>query len=209
MEIFKNGAKFIQLDCHLHTKSDKEFKYEDEENKFLENYINKLKEKEIKVGIITNHNKFNCDEFKNLRKKALKEEIFLIPGVELSVKEGSNGLHVLIAFSDEWIENGNDKINTLLNTAFMNVTENRENENTRCEYDLFNLIEALNRTQKDYFMIFAHVDQKSGLFYECNGGMITTLFSKNILRERTFGLQKSHNNDNYNNFIIIIIVRFL
>ena len=201
MEVFKNGAKFVRLDCHLHTKADKEFKYEDEENKFLENYINKLKEKEIRVGIITNHNKFNYDEFKNLRKKALKEEIYLIPGVELSVKEGSNGLHILIAFSDEWIENGNDKINTVLNTAFMNVTENRENENTRCEYDLFHLIEALNRTQKDYFIIFAHVDQKSGLFNECNGGMITTLFNKNIVRERTFGLQKSHNNDNYNNFI--------
>ena len=36
MEVFKNGAKFVRLDCHLHTKADKEFKYEDEENKFLE-----------------------------------------------------------------------------------------------------------------------------------------------------------------------------
>jgi len=201
MDIFKNGARFVRFDCHLHTKSDKEFKYEDEENKFLENYINKLKEKEINVGIVTNHNKFNYDEFKNLKKKALKEEIFLIPGVELSVKEGSNGVHVLIAFSEEWISNGSDKINTFLDTAFMNVTENRENENTRCDYDLFHLIEALNRTQKDYFVIFAHVDQKSGLFFECNGGMITTLFNKNILREKTYALQKSHNNDNYQNFI--------
>lgn len=201
MDIFKNGARFVRFDCHLHTKSDKEFKYEDEENKFLERYINKLKEKEINVGIITNHNKFNYDEFKNLKKKAIRDEIFLIPGVELSVKEGSNGLHVLIAFSEEWISNGSDKINTFLDSAFMNVTENRENENTRCDYDLFHLIEALNRTQKDYFIIFAHVDQKSGLFYECNGGMISTLFNKNILKEKTYGLQKSHNNDNYQNFI--------
>ena len=201
MDIFKNGARFVRFDCHLHTKSDKEFKYEDEENNFLERYINKLKEKEINVGIITNHNKFNYDEFKNLKKKAIRDEIFLIPGVELSVKEGSNGLHVLIAFSEEWISNGSDKINTFLDSAFMNVTENRENENTRCDYDLFHLIEALNRTQKDYFIIFAHVDQKSGLFYECNGGMISTLFNKNILKEKTYGLQKSHNNDNYQNFI--------
>lgn len=201
MDIFQNGARFVRFDCHLHTKSDKEFKYEDEENKFLERYINKLKEKEINVGIITNHNKFNYDEFKNLKKKAIRDEIFLIPGVELSVKEGSNGLHVLIAFSEEWIRNGSDKINTFLDSAFMNVTENRENENTRCDYDLFHLIEALNRTQKDYFIIFAHVDQKSGLFYECNGGMISTLFNKNILKEKTYGLQKSHNNDNYQNFI--------
>ena len=147
MDIFKNGARFVRFDCHLHTKSDKEFKYEDEENKFLERYINKLKEKEINVGIITNHNKFNYDEFKNLKKKAIRDEIFLIPGVELSVKEGSNGLHVLIAFSEEWISNGSDKINTFLDSAFMNVTENRENENTRCDYDLFHLIEALKKTK--------------------------------------------------------------
>ncbi len=201
MDIFKNGVRFVRFDCHLHTKSDKEFKYDDEENKFLERYINKLKEKEINVGIITNHNKFNYNEFKNLKKKAIKDEIFLIPGVELSVKEGSNGLHVLIAFSEEWISNGNDKINAFLDSAFINVTENRENENTRCDYDLFHLIEALNRTQKDYFIIFAHVDQKSGIFYECDGGMISTLFNKNILREKTYGLQKSYNNDNYQNFV--------
>ena len=66
MEIFKNGAKFVKIDCHLHTKSDKEFKYTDEENEFLKNYINKLKEEKINVGVITNHNKFNLDEYKNL-----------------------------------------------------------------------------------------------------------------------------------------------
>ena len=26
MEIFKNGSKYVRFDCHLHTKSDKEFK---------------------------------------------------------------------------------------------------------------------------------------------------------------------------------------
>lgn len=202
MEIFKNGAKFVKIDCHLHTKSDKEFKYSDEENEFIKKYVNKLKEKNIKVGMITNHNKFNFSEFKALRSKAAKEEIFLIPGVELSVKEGKNGLHVLIAFSDEWINNGTDKINTFLDTVFRNVTENRENENTRSDYDLFRVIEELNRFNKDYFIIFAHVDQKSGLFNECDGGMITSLFKKEFLRDRTYGLQKSYNNDNYNKFVL-------
>lgn len=200
MEIFKNGSKYVRFDCHLHTKSDKEFKYTDEENEFLKNYINKLKEEKINVGVITNHNKFNLDEYKNLKKKALKEEIFLLPGVELSVKEGANGLHVLIVFSEDWISNGNDKINTFLDIAFRNVTDNRENENTRCDFDLFNLIEELNKSGKDYFIIFAHVDQKSGIFNECNGGMIKTLFNKETLKEKTLGLQKSHNNDNYKHF---------
>lgn len=33
MEIFKYGSKLLRFDCHLHTKSDKEFKYT-EENEF-------------------------------------------------------------------------------------------------------------------------------------------------------------------------------
>ncbi|MEI3401758.1 MAG: hypothetical protein V8R51_05360 [Clostridia bacterium] len=126
MEVFKNGFRFVRFDCHLHTKSDKEFKYTEEENEFLNKYIEKLKEENINIGIITIDNKFNYEEYKNLRKKALKDEIYLLPGVELSVKEGSNGLHVLIAFSEEWISNGTDKINTFLDAAFINVTENRE-----------------------------------------------------------------------------------
>lgn len=37
MEIFKYGSKLLRFDCHLHTKSDKEFKYTEEENEFLKN----------------------------------------------------------------------------------------------------------------------------------------------------------------------------
>ena len=32
MEIFKYGSKLLRFDCHLHTKSDKEFKYTEAEN---------------------------------------------------------------------------------------------------------------------------------------------------------------------------------
>ena len=199
MEIFKNGSKFIRFDCHLHTKSDKEFKYTEEENEFIKKYIEQLKEKNINVGIITNHNKFNKDEFKNLKKKALKEEIYLIPGVELSVKEGRNGIHVLIAFSEEWISEQRDNINSFLDNAFKGI-QNRENENTRCNYDLTQAIIELNTYNLDYFIIFAHVDNNSGILNECGGGLIESLFKNEIIRERSIALQKSNNNDKYNNF---------
>jgi hypothetical protein len=45
--------------------------------------IYKLQEENIKVGVITNHNKFDLQEFKILRKEARKKEIFLFPGVFL------------------------------------------------------------------------------------------------------------------------------
>jgi predicted metal-dependent phosphoesterase TrpH len=58
-------------------------------------YVNKLVEQDIRVGVITNHNKFDVDEYNAIAKKARKENIFILPGVELSVDDGANGVHTL------------------------------------------------------------------------------------------------------------------
>ncbi len=101
--IFANGATWIRADFHLHTLKAKEFTYDGDENNFISEYIAGLKKANIGLGIITNHNKFDRDEFKALRKNALKEEIYLLPGIELSVKDGKSGLHALVVFNDEWL----------------------------------------------------------------------------------------------------------
>ncbi len=74
--LFKNGATWCKADFHLHTKSDKEFKYDGKN--FESDYIENLEKANIKIGIITNHNKFNYDEFKELKKKAKAKNIFLL-----------------------------------------------------------------------------------------------------------------------------------
>ena len=124
--MYSNGMTIVRADFHLHTRKDKEFKYTGEDNSFVTKYIDALKEQEIQVGVITNHNKFDVDEFKALRKKAGKNDIFLLPGVELSVKEGSNGVHTLIVFDpDKWLENGTNHIEAFLTEAFAGIV-NRE-----------------------------------------------------------------------------------
>lgn len=200
MDIFLNGAKYLRLDCHLHTNSDKEFKYTKEENKFIQNYINKLIEEKINIGIITNHNKFNRNEFINLKRQALKKDIYLLPGVELSVKEGKNGIHVLVVFSEDWIKEGKDNINKFLDSVFIGI-DNRENENTRCTEDLIRTINKLDSFNCDYFLIFAHVDNKSGLLSECDGGLIKSLFENEKVKNRALGFQKSTSRSNYSNFV--------
>ena len=200
MGIFNNGAKYLRFDSHLHTMADKEFKYDNTNHDFIKNYIQKLKNENIKVGIVTNHNKFDKEEFVNLKKQAQKEEILLIPGTELSVKEGKNGIHVLIAFSNDWISSGKDNINTFLDSVFIGIS-NRENENTRCKEDLTGVIQLLDDFNLDYFIILAHVDNNSGLFNECDGGLIKSLFSNEKIRSRVLGIQKSTNRDNYKNFV--------
>lgn len=200
METLKNGAKCLKFDCHLHTIADKEFKYDNSRHDFIKNYVSKLKNENIKIGIITNHNKFDKEEFINLKKQAKREEILLLPGTELSVKEGKNGIHVLIVFSEEWISSGKDNINVFLDSVFIGIN-NRENENTRCKEDLLGTINVLDKFEMDYFIIFAHVDNNSGFFSECDGGLIKTLFDNEKIRNRILGLQKSTNRDNYNNFV--------
>ena len=84
-ELFRNGAIWLRADFHLHTKADREFSYSGEDDSFCGNYIDALVSAGIRIGIITNHNKFDSGEFKNLRKIARKRNAFLLPGVELSV----------------------------------------------------------------------------------------------------------------------------
>src|SRR5258707_7317685 len=101
--LFAHGSKWIRADFHMHTIADKEFSYSGDPNYFVSDYVAALKKADIHLGVITNHNKFDWDDFKALAKTARKEDICLLPGLELSVKDGLNGIHLLVVFSDSWI----------------------------------------------------------------------------------------------------------
>ena len=171
MTLFQSGAVWLRADFHLHTRADKEFAYTGEENGFVGQYVDALKQQGIKLGVITNHNKFDYYEFNALRKTARKKGIFLLPGVELSVSDGANGIHTLIVFNDEWLVNGQDYINQFLNVAFSGKTPDQyENENGRSSLALIDTIKKLEGYHKEFFLVFAHVEQRSGLWHELDGG---------------------------------------
>lgn len=194
--MFEQGVTYLRADFHLHTQKDKEFKYQGKETEFVKDYVDALSQAEIRVGVITNHNKFDYEEYKALRKKANKAGILILPGVELSVKEGGNGIHTLIVFDpDAWFVNGENHVESFLSTMFAGIA-NRENENTRCKYDLRGVLEHLEGYGRDYFVIFAHVDQKSGLFKECDGGLINSLSEDVNFKKRVLALQKLRTRDN-------------
>lgn len=196
---FQYGSSWLKADFHLHTRVDKEFIYSGEENSFLKEYIARLKETNTQIAVITNHNKFDRDEFVNLRKNARKEEIFLLPGVELSIAEGANGIHTLIVFSDSWIEEGKDFINQMLGVVFIGkVPQEYETENGRTSTNLLSTIETLDSYNKDYFIIFAHVQQGSGLWNELDGGRIKEIGKNPLFRDRTLGFQKVRTIDKRN-----------
>jgi chromosome segregation protein len=195
-EIFKHGSTWLKADFHLHTRSDKQFTYKGADDSFFKDYLAMLKRHSYNIGAITNHNKFNKDEFVNLRKKARKEEIFLLPGVELSVNDGSNGIHALIVFSNEWLEAGQDYINQFLNVAFEGKTPSQyEQENGRSSLGLIDTIKKLDGYNRDYFLVFAHVEQDSGLWKELDGGRLGELAKNKQFRKRTLAFQKVRTHD--------------
>lgn len=197
---FNTGLELIKADFHLHTRKDKEFSYAGADNDYVRSYVEALKQENVGVGVLTNHNKFDEGEYKAIKKRAKKEGIFILPGVELTVKEGANGVHTLIVFNpDEWLENGNNHIQTFLTTAFATIPD-FENRNTKCTYDLKDVLRTLDTYGRDYFVIFAHVDQKSGLFEECSGGLLKSLAGIAQFEKRVLGLQKAHSQNNLTQF---------
>ncbi len=175
-DIFEYGSRWIRADFHLHTRADKEFKFDGEGDRFVSSYVEGLQAAGIGLGVITNHNKFDVGEFKALRRKARKAGIGLLPGVELSVNDGSNGVHTLIVFSDEWLEGGNDYINQFLGVAFSGkVPSQYEQENGRSNDDLLATLKKLEAYGRDFFITFAHVEANSGLWKEISGGRMSEL----------------------------------
>jgi chromosome segregation protein len=194
--IFQHGSAWVRADFHLHTQKDKEFCYSGEDEWYIASYVSALKKANIHIGMITNHNKFDIEEFKTLQKNARKNEIYLLPGIELSVKDGSHGLHVLIIFKEEWICNKENKnhIQGFLDVTFAGQS-NFENKNGRSNHDLIETIRELDKFERDYFLLYAHVEAKNGLWGGLSGGRIQELGKNDLFRKRSLGFQNVKNQD--------------
>ncbi len=195
-DFFNNGSRWVRADFHLHTRKDKEFKDDGDEGSFVSRYIATLKTAKIGTGVITNHNKFDRDEFKALRRAAKREDIFLLPGVELSIKDGRNGIHTLIVFSDEWIVNqeNRDYINDFLGLTFAGQS-GYDTSNARSNHDLHETIRELDKMGREYMLIFAHVEAANGLWHGLDGGRLTDLGKSAAFCRRTAAFQKVRTRD--------------
>ncbi|MFY9261641.1 MAG: AAA family ATPase [Gallionella sp.] len=196
---FQEGAQWVRADFHLHTCADNEFKYGGDLDFYHSAYVEALEQQKIRLGIITNHNKFDFGEFKVLRAAAQKKGIALLPGVELSVNDGANGVHTLVVFSGDWLTNGTcdeDHINPFLTVAFQGKTPAQyEQENGRSSLALLETIKKLEEYHRDFFLVFAHVEARSGLWHEMDGGRLEDLGRDEFFRRRTLGFQQVKTHD--------------
>ena len=174
----------------MHTRADSEFAQEDD---FEQRYIKQLKAQGIGIGVITNHNKFNKDEFVRLHKKANNEGIGLFPGVEFSLKEG---IHILIVFDVKWYKGEKDRINEFIRQAFYSIGNHDKSPYPNSAFDLKETVEALDKIDLQYFIILAHVDDDNGLFRVLEG-RTREAFIKQEAFEKVLAVQKSVNKNNY------------
>lgn len=194
--VFDNGSCWVKVDFHLHTNADKEFHYNGDPNQYIADYVSALSAADIGLGVITNHNKFALDEFKHIKRKARKEGIGILPGVELSISDGHAGIHTLIVFSEDWYVNKEqtNHIQSFLTTTFAGIP-NFENENARSNHNIKQTIEELDKYNKDYFIVFAHVEAPNGLWGGLKPVVVKELFERNEIRQRALAFQKVSTHD--------------
>jgi energy-coupling factor transporter ATP-binding protein EcfA2 len=195
-EVFVHGSRWVRADFHLHTLRDREFSDSGEERDFVARYVAALNQANVRVGVITNHNKFDREEFLALRKAAAKDGAYLMPGIELSVMDGANGIHTLVVFHEGWILNDEKKdyINSFLAVTFAGQT-GYDKLNSRSNHDLLGTIRELDKFQRDYFLIFAHVEAENGLWSGLGGGRIAELATSELFTTRTAAFQEVRTRD--------------
>lgn len=195
-EVFARGSTWVRANFHMHTRADKEFSYADDTDQFVGKYVEALANADVRVAVITNHNKFDLPEFKAIRKAARKRDIFVLAGVELSVKDGKKGIHTLVVFNDEWFNNTaqTNHIQNFLGLTFAGQ-DNFENENGQSNHDLNETIRKLDEYEKDYFLVCAHVETENGLWGGFGGASIKKLGQSEQFRDRCLGFQKVRTHD--------------
>jgi len=162
LNLFVNGAAWLRADFNLHTKVESKSGYDADENCCFA-YVNELAKADIRVGIITNHNRFDSNEFRALRETATKNDILLLPGVELSLNEGANGIHIIVVFSDEWLEN--HRISTFIASMFSGkVVSEYQNENGKSDKNIQQIMEELDKTGLDYFLAPSQIWQSKSCY---------------------------------------------
>ncbi|MDR1979081.1 MAG: hypothetical protein LBQ42_10155 [Synergistaceae bacterium] len=170
-EIFKHGSTWLRADFLLRTPADSEFQYSSGAGDFVEACVDALQKAEIRVGVVASRNRLDLEEFRALRKLALEKEIFLLPGVELLLNEGANGVRAVVVFCDDWIR-GSGYVDSLIGVV-LGKDGGKDGTNTRTGEGVLDIIELLEEYRRDFFIVFPDVEGPSGLWRETDEETLT------------------------------------
>jgi chromosome segregation protein len=168
-ETSSRGATWHRLDLHLHSPhvpafvTPKGTKREDRKG-LADAYVEQLAVQGFSVAAITDYNQVNIEWFEVTAAKAMNRGITLLPGVEMTVRQGKLGLHILAIFPGDTDLKG---LNTFLRSLDKDpATPLFDNQGSHRDMDLkISLTEALKNLRHRFhcLLVFPHPDQANGL----------------------------------------------
>jgi ABC-type Mn2+/Zn2+ transport system ATPase subunit len=172
------GAEWVKVDLHLHSPGVDSFKLpsginihtEEDREKLIKAYVEKLKKAEIKIAAITDYNGIRKEWFTQIKEEAEKEGTILFPGVELDIifAGGKYGLHILIIFDkDENIEGINTFIHSLDKNPQNSLFNNRNHRSLESRYEFEELVKEI-REKFNCLIIFCHPEDDKGFLKSFN-----------------------------------------
>jgi len=168
------GAEWVGVDMHLHSSGVDSFNLpsginlnsKKDTDKIVAEYIEKLRQANIKVAAITDYNGIISEWFMPIRDVAKEQGIFILPGVELSISfaGGKYRLHLIVIFEASIDISG---LNTFLHSLDKNphkpLVDGRQHRDIESRYELEGLIKEI-RNKYNCLIIFAHPEEDKGLF---------------------------------------------
>ena len=174
------GAEWVRVDLHLHSPGADTFNLpsgidldsQKDKGKIVEEYIEKLRQANIKVAAITDYNGIRKEWFRPIRDAAKEQGIFILPGAELSISlaGGKYGLHLITIFEDTIDIDG---FNTFLHSLDRNpqnpLLKARTHRDIESSLELGELVKKI-REKYNCLIIFAHPEEDKGLFKSFSPG---------------------------------------
>jgi len=163
------GATWHRIDLHLHSPQVLAFVpprgTKREDGKALADaYVEQLGAQGISVAAVTDYNGVNIEWFEVTAAKATNRGIVLLPGVEMTFRQGKSGLHILAIFPGD---TDLKALNTFLHSLDKNPgTPLFDNRGSHRDIDLkINLTDALKDLRSRFRCLFVlpHPDQANGL----------------------------------------------
>ena len=166
------GARWMRVDLHLHSPGAHSFKFPSgldagRWEEVVQRYVAQLKARGIAIAAITDYQQIRSEWFLPIRDTALREGIYVYPGVELSFggsTGGKGGVHVLSIFPfDADVDRVNRLIDKLHNSGESLVNSDGSHNEIIAEKGLIECLQWLRR-ETDGILIFAHPNDSKGLF---------------------------------------------
>ena len=168
------GAEWVRIDLHLHSPEVDSFTLPtgvnvdsiNDREKVAREYVEKLKDTNIKVCAITDYNQISKEWYEPIKQEANKEGIIILPGLELSFNEGKHGLHILAIFD---IDNNIEGINRFIysldkNPSFLLTdAKARSHRDINAKSNSFSALEEL-KNKFQCLIIIPHPEDDNGLF---------------------------------------------